>query len=419
MSAYTTTNAANASARRSGTNDRENGSARRSATTSDERDRASSTSFHAEITVSAPPRTPARQSIAITKLWSASPTTSTYSAHTGRRSVMRGRRRRASCRDSVHAPRKETATRTPSGRAGSSTSSNGITRSRARRGQPVHEREQRVHLEREPPVRRRDEDAACDAAELVHEPPLPVAAAGDVLDDRVREAEVERAVGERQLAPVGSNRVHLWERSDEAIELGVADGGDPVGPGIHRLEEVVARAAAERRIGHADVDDRRLAAPARAGRGTDGASARGFAATPATRPGAASAERTPRLGSWSAPSSARRGRTPCASRAGTRATRPGSSARARIGATIRVGDELERVHAVQRPGRHDRRRRRERRRRRARAVRARARRRPLGVPASGSRATRSSARASSSCAGCGRCGPARSRRRSSAPSPAS
>ncbi len=50
---------------------------------------------------------------------------------------------------------------------------------------------------------------AGDPAELGDELPLTVAAAGDVLDHGVREAEVEGAVGEGQLAPVG------------------ADGGDP------------------------------------------------------------------------------------------------------------------------------------------------------------------------------------------------
>ena len=57
----------------------------------------------------------------------------------------------------------------------------------------------------------------------MHEPPLAVASAGDVLDDRVREAEVELAVRERQLAPVGPHGAHLGERRGEAVELGVPD----------------------------------------------------------------------------------------------------------------------------------------------------------------------------------------------------
>ena len=63
-----------------------------------------------------------------------------------------------------------------------------------------------------------------DAAQLVHEPPLPLTPAGDVLDDRVREAEVELAVGERQVTPVGAHRAHLREGGGEPVELGVPDG---------------------------------------------------------------------------------------------------------------------------------------------------------------------------------------------------
>ena len=117
------------------------------------------------------------------------------------------------------------------GPSGSSTSSNGDQPLARARRQPVHERQQRVHLEREPAVRRRHEHAPRDAAELVHEAPLPLAAAGDVLDDGVREAEVELAVGERQLAAVGAHGAHLRERGREPVELGVPDAGDPLRPG--------------------------------------------------------------------------------------------------------------------------------------------------------------------------------------------
>ena len=78
-----------------------------------------------------------------------------------------------------------------------------------------------MHLEREPAVRRRHEDPLGDPAELVHEPPLAVAAAVDVLDHRVREAEVELAVGERQLAAVGPHGASPGERLGEPFELGV------------------------------------------------------------------------------------------------------------------------------------------------------------------------------------------------------
>ena len=88
----------------------------------------------------------------------------------------------------------------------------------------------------------------------------PVAPAGDVLDHGVREAEVELAVRERKLAPVGAHRGHGREGGGEAVELGVADAGDALGPRVERLEEVVARAVPERRVGHADVDHGRLGA---------------------------------------------------------------------------------------------------------------------------------------------------------------
>ncbi len=130
---------------------------------------------------------------------------------------------------------------------------------RARR-EPVRERQQRVRVEREPAVRRRHEHAPGDAAELGDELPLTFAPTGDVLDDRVREAEVERAVGERQLAAVRADRGDEREGGGEAVELGVADGGDPLRPRVEGLEEVVARAASEGRVGDADVDDGRLRA---------------------------------------------------------------------------------------------------------------------------------------------------------------
>ena len=81
---------------------------------------------------------------------------------------------------------------------------------------------------------------------------------------------------------------HLRERSREAVELGVADRRDPLRPRVERLEEVVARAAAERRVGDADVDDRRLRARAGRARGRGAASARGSASRREPRRGAAS-----------------------------------------------------------------------------------------------------------------------------------
>ena len=123
-----------------------------------------------------------------------------------------------------------------------------------------------------------------------------VAAAGDVLDDRVREPEVERAVREGQVAAVGAHRAHLRERRREPVELGPADPGDLLRPRVERLEEVVRRAGAERRVGDARRRPRSSPGRAAGARGTAGASAPGSAWTRARRPGAASADRTSRLG---------------------------------------------------------------------------------------------------------------------------
>ena len=115
-----------------------------------------------------------------------------------------------------------------------------------------------MHLDRKETVRSGHEHPARDACELVDELPLPFAAAVDVLDDRVREPDVELDVAERQGASVGANRPDCGERRAEPVELGVADRRDPLRPRIAGLEEVVGRAGAERSVGDADVDDGRL-----------------------------------------------------------------------------------------------------------------------------------------------------------------
>ena len=209
------------------------------------------------------PRTPASQSSAITKLCSASPTTKTWRIQTGR--LMPGPTAtsvipRLTIAHRVREERGELARAERVEHVVEAARAQQRARARGPSRKPVDERQQRVRVDREPAVRRRHEDLPGDAAELGDEPPLPVPAAGDVLDDGVREAEVELAVGERQLAPVGADRRDGREGGGEAIELGVADGGDPLGPRVERLEEVVARAAAERRVGDADVDDGRLRA---------------------------------------------------------------------------------------------------------------------------------------------------------------
>jgi hypothetical protein len=82
-------------------------------------------------------------------------------------------------------------------------------------------------------------------------------AVADVLEHRVREPEVERPVRERQRPAVGLHGRDLGERLGEARERRHADRGDPRGPRIPGLEEVVGTIP-ERRVGHADVQDRGL-----------------------------------------------------------------------------------------------------------------------------------------------------------------
>src|SRR5581483_8237844 len=62
----------------------------------------------------------------------------------------------------------------------------------------------------------------------------------------------------RERAAVGTNGANARKRAGEAVELGAADRRDPVRPRVERLEEVVGRPRPERRVGDADVDDRRL-----------------------------------------------------------------------------------------------------------------------------------------------------------------
>ncbi len=152
--------------------------------------------------------------------------------------------------------------------AGASGSSTSLEAARAEQplaqpcpcGQPVYERQERVRIEREETVGGGHEHAPGDPAELREKLPLSLPAPGDVLDHRVRETEVERPVGEGEAAPVRAHRAHARERGGETVELGLADRGDALGPRVARLEEVVARAAPEGRVGHPDVEHRCLGA---------------------------------------------------------------------------------------------------------------------------------------------------------------
>ena len=102
------------------------------------------------------------------------------------------------------------------------------TRSYARRGggrrEPVHEREPRVHLHREPAVRRRQEDALADAHRLADEGLLPCVAR--------RRARSRRSSGRRRTPrPRREGRTRLPARS----------GSPGSGPGTARRRGARAR----------------------------------------------------------------------------------------------------------------------------------------------------------------------------------
>ena len=227
---------------------------------------ASSASFHAETTSSAPPRMPACQSSAIARLWSASPTTKTWRIQTGRRRAHAGPTATSVIpRLTILTGYGKSAASSP-GPSGSSTSSKPRARSSRRAqlavGQPVHDGQQRVRVDREQRFGVVTKTRLATRQSSPRNRRCPCRPPATCSIDGVREAEVERAVGERQLAPVGAHGRHPRERGGEAVELGVADGGDALGPRVERLEEVVGRAVAERRIGDADVDAPSSRAPA-------------------------------------------------------------------------------------------------------------------------------------------------------------
>ena len=116
-----------------------------------------------------------------------------------------------------------------------------------------------MDLDRKTSIRRGDEDAPGDPAELVHEPALGVPVA-DVLDDSVREGDLELCVGERERATIGANGRHAGKRGLEPLEILRRDSRDPLGPGVDRLEEVMrsVHPLAGPAVGDPDVHDRRL-----------------------------------------------------------------------------------------------------------------------------------------------------------------
>jgi hypothetical protein len=126
--------------------------------------------------------------------------------------------------------------------------------------EPVNEREPRVHLDGEAPVRRGDEHAPPDPDRLRHEPTLAHGAA-DVLDHGVREDDVELTVRERERTGVALDVPDPRVANPEALALVEAERGDPVRPRVELLEEVERPATAplaEAELVRADVEDRGL-----------------------------------------------------------------------------------------------------------------------------------------------------------------
>ena len=177
------------------------------------------------------------------------------------------------------------------------------------------------------------------------------------------------------------------------VEPGVADRGDPLGPRVERLEEVVGRAGAERRVGDPDVDHRRLRPRAEQLEEQLQLPLTAAQRDPRGDPAQHRRSASPRLGSMtSVPSCRPKARTRSASPGGWRATPAASSSTAPSARRSGSTDRLERVQAAQRADgtivvvatseagvEH------------VRFV-ARPRRRPLGVPGARSPTTRCSAR---------------------------
>ena len=127
-------------------------------------------------------------------------------------------------------------------------------------GEPVHEREPRVHLDGKATVRRRDERAPTDPECLYDEPTLTLTAA-HVLDNGVREDDVELAVSERKRAGVSLDVADRRVASTETGPIVEPERRDPLGPGIVLLEEVQGPAAvalSEAELVGAHVENRRV-----------------------------------------------------------------------------------------------------------------------------------------------------------------
>src|SRR5262249_23084951 len=161
-------------------------------------------SFQADTASSAVPRTPWPQSSAMTTLCSASPTTSTKKATTPKRTLAliddrHQRQAEVHDADAAGEERCEGASREEVDVVPGLLPESPVDLARRPLGKPVDERKSRVHLHREEPVRRGEEETPADAQRLRDELPLAVTTS-DVLDHGVREDHVELAVGERQRA---------------------------------------------------------------------------------------------------------------------------------------------------------------------------------------------------------------------------
>ena len=138
--------------------------------------------------------------------------------------------------------------------------SSGVRRVREAVGQPVDDRKPGVHLERETAVRCRDEGLPADPERLRDELPLLLAVA-DVLDDGIREDDVERAVEERERERVTLNVADSRIALAKPKSVVQAECRDPLRPRVELLEEVQRRAVValvEAELVRADVQHGRL-----------------------------------------------------------------------------------------------------------------------------------------------------------------
>ncbi|HEY5488368.1 MAG TPA: hypothetical protein VIK00_00890 [Candidatus Limnocylindrales bacterium] len=125
-----------------------------------------------------------------------------------------------------------------------------------RPGQPVDQWQQGMRINRKPTVRGSYEHATAGAHQLGRISAL-ICSAADVLDDSVRKADVERAVGKRKGPTIRHDHVDLWKQPSKGGRIVESDGRDLTGPRVHGFEEV---AGPPIRVGHPDVQNRLVGA---------------------------------------------------------------------------------------------------------------------------------------------------------------